>query len=133
MEPSAFVKDPKITDAAYKRLARALAPYATLRMLADLSWADKQGRNPAKGEPLFVPSPDIQAFVDRAERIQVIFQIEEPVLLGRDLMGDVKPGPEMGRLLKMAYEIQIDEGIRDKDELKKRVLVSILTKSFKDQ
>lgn len=133
MEPSAFVKDPKITDAAYKRLARALAPYATLRMLADLSWADKQGRNPARGEPLFVPSPDIQAFVDRAEKVQVIMQVEEPVLLGRDLLDVVKPGREMGQLLKKAYEIQIDEGIKDKDELKRRVFAADQTKSFKDQ
>jgi hypothetical protein len=34
----------------------------------------------------------------------------------------VEPGPEMGRLVKKAYEIQIEEGIKNKRELKKRIL-----------
>lgn len=131
MEPSAFVKDLRVTDAAYKRLARALAPHATLRTLADLSWSDKQGRNPERGRPLFVPSPDIQAFVDRAQKIEVLTQIEEPVLQGRDLLGVVKPGPHMGELLKLAYQIQLDEGIKDKQVLKERVVASE-GKSFKE-
>jgi hypothetical protein len=43
-------------------------------------------------------------------------------LQGRDLLDGIKPGPEMGALVKKAYEIQVQEGIRDKATLKKRVL-----------
>jgi hypothetical protein len=44
------------------------------------------------------------------------------VLLGRDLLNLVPPGPEIGIALKKAYKIQIDEGIVDKNKLKKRAL-----------
>ncbi len=47
---------------------------------------------------------------------------EKPVLLGRHLLGIVKEGPEMGEILAKAYEIQIEEDIKDAEELKKRVL-----------
>lgn len=36
----------------------------------------------------------------------------KPILMGRHLIADgMKPGPEFGKILKMAYEIQIEEGI----------------------
>ena len=44
---------------------------------------------------------------------------EEPVLHGRDLLDVVQPGPKMGQFLKDAYQIQIEEGIKDVQELKK--------------
>ena len=47
---------------------------------------------------------------------------EAPNLLGRDLVDEVEPGPRMGELVHKAYEIQIEEGIRDKEQLKQRVL-----------
>ena len=52
----------------------------------------------------------------------MIHKPEEPILHGRDLMGIVEPGPQMGALLKQAYEIQLDEGIKDKQELLKRIV-----------
>jgi len=51
-----------------------------------------------------------------------LFEPEKPVLLGRNLLDDVKPGKKMGELLKKAYEIQIEEGITDWQILKQRVL-----------
>jgi len=107
---------------AYKKLARNLAPHTNLQMLANLAFADKRGRNPDKGTPLDSKLPDIEQFLKKAEEAQVLLNVEQPVLLGRDLMPEIKPGPMMGQLLKKAYEIQIDEGIKDKGLLKKRVL-----------
>ena len=66
--------------------------------------------------------PEIDKFLRNAEQSAVVNKPEEPVLLGRDLAGIVEPGPKMGALLKKAYEIQIDEGIKDKQELLKRIL-----------
>ena len=47
---------------------------------------------------------------------------EEPILQGRDLMASCEPGPKWVHFLKKAYEIQIEEGIKDKQELLKRIL-----------
>ena len=58
----------------------------------------------------------------KAKQARVLHEVEQPVLLGRDLLDSVEPGPEMGKLLKKAYELQIEEGIKDKHELKKRIL-----------
>ena len=64
------------------------------------------------------------AFIKKAEQANVARQPEAPILLGRHLIDLVKPGPEMGRLLKKAYRIQIEQGVTDVAELKKRVLGS---------
>ena len=121
MEPVQFVRG-GAKPPAYKRLANKLAPHATLQLLADLSLADKQGRNPHGPTPLTDAVPDVEKFLKQAQQLKVRDQPEEPILQGRDLMDVVKPGPQMGRLLARAYEIQIEQGITDKDELKKWVL-----------
>ncbi len=121
MLPIQFV-DAKAKLSAYKRLAKKLAPHVTLQMLAQLSLVDKRGRNPHGPEPLTHKVPEVEQFLRRAENAQVLVTIEQPVLLGRDLLDEVGPGPKMGELLKKAYHIQIEEGIKDKEELKRRVL-----------
>jgi len=93
-------------------------------LLARVSLADKRGRNGASHLPLTCDVPEIDAFIAQAKKINVITKPEEPVVQGRDIMDHVKPGPEMGRIVKKAYEIQIEEGIRDKAELIKRILGS---------
>jgi len=120
MAPGQFVAD-GAKAAAYKRLARALHPDATLAMLADLACADKRGRNPAGPEPLVQVCEDIELFRKGAEKAHVINAPEEPVLHGRDLLERISPGPEMGLLLKRAYQMQIEDGITDKQELLKRL------------
>lgn len=107
---------------AYKRLANKLAPDVTMELLAKISLADKRGRNPENIKPLDKDIPEVTQFLQMAQKANVVYKPEEPVLLGRDLAGIVEPGPQMGTLLKKAYEIQIDEGIRDKAELLKRIL-----------
>jgi len=121
MQPIQFVEgDARIS--AYKRLANKLAPQITLAMLAQLALADQQGRNPDGHEPLITKDPRIEIFLRNAQQAHVLREVEKPILQGRDLLDVVKPGIKMGRLLKMAYELQIEEEIKDKEELKRRVL-----------
>lgn len=121
MQPTQLVVG-KAGAAAYKRLAHKLAPEVTIRMLADLCLADKRGRNPDSHEPLTSSDEHILAFIKKAQQVQVIHKAEKPVLLGRDLLDQVGVGPKLGELVKKAYELQLDEGITDKQELKRRVL-----------
>ena len=127
MQPGQFIKN-KAKSAAYKRLALKLAPNITLEMLAQFACADKLARNPA-GEPYLLQSvigkklcKDEFAFMKKAKNLNVLREVEGPILQGRDLKGLVEPGPQMGKLLKKAYEIQLEEGINDKKELEKRIL-----------
>ena len=105
---------------SYKRLARKVAPHVTLKMLAMLLKADMLGCAPY-GETTSEDKKMRGKFVQRAEEASVLHQTEAPVLRGRDIENLVPPGPDMGLLLKAAYDIQIDEGILDKDILKERV------------
>jgi tRNA nucleotidyltransferase (CCA-adding enzyme) len=109
---------------AYKRLALKLAPQLTLRQLAIVNLADVQGRNPEGMFPLPPESYNerFERFLNKIKEIGVESGPEEPVLLGRHLLDKVKPGPKLGELLKRAYQIQIEEGVTDLEELKKRVL-----------
>ena len=124
MEPLQFMKKLPGVE-AYKNLAFQLYPL-TIKLLSKLCLADRAGRKP-NGTNL--PSclhmhddPDLQRFVEQAKLAGVYDQIEPPVLQGRDLLDQVKSGPKLGELLKKAYAIQLQEGILDKDILKKRVL-----------
>jgi tRNA nucleotidyltransferase (CCA-adding enzyme) len=120
MEPMIFVNG-GATSAAYKRLAHKLEPHTTIQYIADLSLADRQGRNPNGSEPLTDIPEELKVFLHHAGQIQVKYGAEKPVLLGRDIADIVAPGPQMGKLLARAYDIQIEEGITDKEELKKRI------------
>ena len=57
-----------------------------------------------------------------AQKAGVLHGPEDAAVLGRDLLNYVQPGPEMGRLIGAAYEIQLEEGIRDKEALLQRIL-----------
>lgn len=111
--------------AAYKRLAKKLAPYATMKMLANVALADRRGRNPIKGKPLVTKIFLVEKFLNCAEKANVQDRPEEAILHGKDLIHVIEPGPKMGEALKKAYELQIQEGITDKDELKSLVLENL--------
>lgn len=121
MYPVQFIHG-KSKPSAYKRLANKLAPEATLQMLGRLALVDKQGRNPKKHEPLKKTFKEVDEFLKQAKKAKVLEQIEKPILQGRDLLDVIEPGPEMGKLLNKAYEIQLQEDIKDKKILKQRVL-----------
>lgn len=121
MIPVAFVKN-NAKAPAYKRLAKKLAPETNIQELTRLAYCDKSGRNPDRQAPFEVcPEELIEEFLEQAKKYGVDQTFEPPVLMGKDLLGQVKPGPELGKLLQKAYRIQIEEGMTDKDELKKRL------------
>ncbi len=97
--------------AAYKRLARAMAPYATIAMLVAVARADSHGK--------WLTS---EAFLARALEATVAHGAEEPILKGRDLIDVIAPGPLLGEYLKRAYDLQIDGHIHDRDKLRELVL-----------
>ncbi len=107
---------------AYKRLANRLHNNVSISLLSDLVDADRRGRNGASSEPLPGPSEDVLFFVEMAKKAGVFEAKEPPILTGSDLLPYIQPGPAMGRLLKKAYEIQIDDNIHDKKVLLERVL-----------
>jgi tRNA nucleotidyltransferase (CCA-adding enzyme) len=109
---------------AYKRLALKLSPQATMLELALVACADAQGRNSQSKQPLSFEPDFFKPFLKKAHEAGVTYKPEEPVLKGRDLEGLVEKGPAMGKLLERAYDIQIEEGVSDKEELKRRILRS---------
>jgi tRNA nucleotidyltransferase (CCA-adding enzyme) len=123
MAPGQFVAQ-GAKAAAYKRLAVALAPHATIAQLALLAYADKRGRNPARSIPFPVTHaiPDVALFCERAAALGVLHGIEPSVLSGDDIASAIPAGPQRGAVLKKAYEIQIAEGVVDKEQLLKRVV-----------
>ena len=121
MEPIIFVHG-HAKAAAYKRLALKLSPQVNLFDLALLSKADQQGRNGQSQIPLEHDIPLTMQFIAQAETFGVMHEQEPPLLQGADIMHLVQPGPAMGRMLKKAYEIQIEEDIVDKQDLLRRLL-----------
>jgi len=107
---------------AYKKLANKLYYKVNLSMLIDLCIADKRGRNGAGHEPLTCDFPDVEVFRKNVELAGVTTTKIEPLLKGADINDIVKPGPEMGRLLRLAYEKQINQNITDKNILKEYVI-----------
>ena len=107
---------------AFKRLASKLAPEVTLRQLALVSLCDVSGRNSKRDDPLDAGEQKFNLFMNKVYELSLDKGPEKPVLLGRHLVGIIPEGPKMGEILKKAYHIQIDEGIVNVEELKKRVL-----------
>lgn len=121
MVPLLFTKQ-NASHAAYKRLANVLEPEVNIKILGDLATADRQGRNPNNQAPLTHIDQEIFQFKQRAIDALVFFEAEKPILQGKDLLDYVDPGKIIGKLLDYAYNIQIEEGIQDKEILKTRVL-----------
>lgn len=121
MSPGSFVVN-NARSAAYKRLADALAPYVSLDLLAWFFLADLRGRNGEATRPLPGPMPAVETFREAAASAGVLYHPEPPIVKGDDLKEVVGVGPVLGVLIKRAYEIQINEGIVDRQILVNRVL-----------
>lgn len=120
MDPGNYLKN-NARSSAYKKLALKLAPETNCQMLALLMEADKRGRNGESSIPL--PSAQqAEPFLEKVSKAGVLIQPEPAILTGADLLDKVEPGPCLGELVKKAYALQIDEGITNKEILKKRVL-----------
>ncbi len=120
-QPMILLKN-KSSNVAYKKLALQLGPEVSMRQLGFLAWCDLQGRNPHSMRPLKENVSFFEQHVQKVSDAGLDHGPEQAVLQGKDLIDVINPGPTMGVLLQKAYTIQIEEGIKDKEKLKKRVL-----------
>lgn len=120
MEPAHFITS-KARMSAYKRLAHKLAPDVNIDMLVKVVTADRRGRNGAGHDPLISEDPGLQLFAKKAEQAQVVYEHEPALLTGKDFLDHIAPGPELGKAVARAYELQM-EGELNKEILKKIVL-----------
>jgi len=100
LKPSMFRKAPTpVSDGAFRRLAQKV----DLELLARFAKADCHGR---AGR---FDCSAMDWFIDRARSLGVEHAAPAPIVLGRHLLAlGVSPGPEMGKLLKRLYELQLD-------------------------
>lgn len=108
LKPGAFHKDKaRVSDGAFRRLAAKV----DLELLARFAKADCHGRG---------GSFDCSAmdwFLDRARALGVEHDAPPPLLLGRHLLAlGMSPGPDIGRILKIVYEQQLDGDIATVDD-----------------
>ncbi|MCD8481352.1 MAG: HD domain-containing protein [Verrucomicrobia bacterium] len=100
----------ELTDRVVRRLSNRLQP-ATLRQLSQLVEADHSGRPPLPG------GRPMERWLEAAQRMALSDQSPQPVLQGRHLLQlGFKPGPAMGRLLKSAFEAQLDGAFEHLDD-----------------
>ena len=100
MRPFAMWKD-KSSDGAIRRLA---AKVVRIDRLLRVAAADDAGRPPFPSEP-----EPLRWLAEQAERLRVADAAPKPLVQGRDLIAlGMKPGVEFGRILKAAYEAQLD-------------------------
>jgi tRNA nucleotidyltransferase (CCA-adding enzyme) len=99
LRPFEFFKvDPG--PAAFRRLARKV----DLNLLARVAEADDAGRHPRPADP-----SKVAWFRKRIDELDLRLGAPAPLLMGRHLIDlGMKPGPEIGRLTKLAYEAQLD-------------------------
>jgi tRNA nucleotidyltransferase (CCA-adding enzyme) len=94
---------------AVRRLAARLAP-ASIAELVTVMTADASGRPPL---PKGIPE-SVLAIARKAAELEVEAGAPKPLLLGRHLIAaGYRPGVEMGRLLKLAFEAQLDGAFLD--------------------
>lgn len=121
MAPLGFVVN-NAKSPAYKKLALLLAPDLSISFLTYLARADMSGRNGDSSQPLSLPLPGLEKFIERADAAGVLYGPEKALIKGQDLKEFFNIGPQIGKAVKRAYEIQINEEIADKTVLLKRVL-----------
>lgn len=98
------------SERVVRRLAVRLEP-SNIRMWAALCRSD------AKGCRATFDRHRTSLWQDIAEKLAVMERKPKPILQGRDLLPlGYKPGPEMGQLLKDAYEAQLDGRISTREE-----------------
>ena len=98
-------------DAAIRRLAGRVS----IRRLVRVARADHLGRATADAAARRFPAGDW--LMARATALKVESAQQAPLLLGRHLLDlGLKPGPELGGLLRRAYEAQLDGRVSNTEE-----------------
>lgn len=107
LKPGMFHKAPTVGDGAFRRLAQKV----DLELLARLARADCLGRTGA------FDCSAMDWFLDRARALGVEHQPPPPLLLGRHVLElGLRPGPQVGEILRQVYEQQLDGEIRTVEE-----------------
>jgi tRNA nucleotidyltransferase (CCA-adding enzyme) len=109
-----FKKREEIGDGAFRRLARK----CELDLLYRVAKADSLGRNTddIPREKWFTSEAQ-EWFIQRAKELEVDKQPPSPILLGRHLLElGLSPGPQMGEVTKLIYEMQLDGRVGTLDE-----------------
>jgi tRNA nucleotidyltransferase (CCA-adding enzyme) len=108
LAPGMWSKAPTpVGDGAFRRLAARV----DLELLARVADADCHGR---AGQ---FDCSGINWFLERARALGVQHEAPKPLLMGRHLLDlGVKPGPQMGALLKEVYEQQLDGAVTTVEE-----------------
>ena len=87
-----------------------------------LATADTCGRNGEAQRPLPEAGYVVQEFFKKAQSLKILYHPEPALLTGKDFLDVLQPGPTVGKAVKKAYQLQINENISDKNILKERVL-----------
>jgi tRNA nucleotidyltransferase (CCA-adding enzyme) len=108
LAPNAFYKSGSpVGDGAFRRLAQKV----DLELLALVAQSDCQGR---AGE---FDCSGIDWFLERARALGVEHAPPDPIVKGRHLLAlGLRPGPDVGRILKQIYERQLDGRITTLDD-----------------
>jgi tRNA nucleotidyltransferase (CCA-adding enzyme) len=96
-----------------KKIAAHVAVHSNLELISIVAWQ------------LFEPTcarVEQTALYRFAQQAAVLYGPEHAIVLGRDLLDQVQPGPQIGALVAAAYEIQITQGLTNKQQLIDRVL-----------
>lgn len=107
MTPFEFHQN-KAGDSAIRRLAGRVK---RIDRLVKVATADKGGRPPL---PWKFPLPEGEWLLARAEELAVKDSIPKAILQGKHLLKiGHQPGPQLGQILKAAYEAQLDGKFKD--------------------
>ena len=108
LKPHSFSKSPTpVGDGAFRRLAQKV----DLELLARVAMSDCLGR---AGD---FDCSAIDVFLERARRLGVEHRPPDPIVMGRHLLAlGLRPGPEVGRVLRHIYEQQLDGRVTTLDE-----------------
>ena len=122
MRPFAMWRD-KSSDGAIRRLAAKVVRIDRLIRVAAADamgiGSDRVGKGPSgSGDPVqTLKDPNLEPLrwlAEQAERLRVADSAPKPIVQGRDLIAlGMKPGVEFGRILKAAYEAQLDGKFSD--------------------
>ena len=115
LKPGEFYKKrDEIGEGAFRRLARRCEP----DLLYRVAKADSLGRN-AEWVPRenWYDSEAQEWFIERARELQIEQKAPAPILMGRHLIElGLTPGPRMGELTRVVYEMQLDGRVRTLDD-----------------
>jgi tRNA nucleotidyltransferase (CCA-adding enzyme) len=93
----------RVSDGAIRRLARKVEP----DLLYRVAKADCLGRRPGRFEPVAM-----EWFRKRVRQLDVEVRPPDPILRGRDVLAlGVAPGPEVGRIVRAVYDLQLDGAV----------------------